>query len=154
MSKKISPFLWFDHEAEEAASYYVKLFKNAKLGTVTRYTAGTPLPEGTVMTVTFTIEDQEFTALNGGPEYKFTPAVSFVVACDSQAEIDHYWDTMIADGGQSQRCGWIKDKFGLSWQIVPRNIGELFSGDREKAARTTAALMKMDKLDVEKLRNA
>jgi predicted 3-demethylubiquinone-9 3-methyltransferase (glyoxalase superfamily) len=152
---KISPFLWFDKEAEEAAKYYVSIFKNSKMGPVTRYSKGTPMPEGTVMTANFVIEGQDFTALNGGPQFKFTEAVSFVVTCETQAEIDYYWDKLTADGGQPSQCGWLKDKFGLSWQIVPAGIGAIFANpDRAKAERATAAMMKMTKLDIEKLRNA
>ena len=152
---KISPFLWFDKEAEEAAKYYVSIFKNSKMGPVTRYSKGTPMPEGTVMTANFVIEGQDFTALNGGPQFKFTEAVSFVVTCETQAEIDYYWDKLTADGGKPSQCGWLKDKFGLSWQIVPAGLGAIFGNpDREKAQRATAALMKMGKLDIEKLRNA
>src|SRR5215475_12168049 len=117
--QKISPFLWFDNQAEEAAKYYVSLFKNSKMGKVTRYGKGTPQPEGTVMTANFVIEGQDFTALNGGPIYKFSPATSFVVACETQAEIDYYWDKILDDGGKAQGCGWISDKFGVTWQIVP-----------------------------------
>jgi predicted 3-demethylubiquinone-9 3-methyltransferase (glyoxalase superfamily) len=152
---KISPFLWFDKEAEEAAKYYVSIFKNSKMGPVTRYSKGTPMPEGTVMTANFVIEGQDFTALNGGPHFKFSEAVSFVVNCETQAEIDYYWDKLTADGGKPSQCGWLKDKFGLSWQVVPAGIGAIFSNPyRAKVERATAAMMKMGKLDIEKLRNA
>ncbi|HXU69756.1 MAG TPA: VOC family protein [Polyangia bacterium] len=153
--QKISPFLWFENQAEEAAKYYVSLFKNSKMGKVTRYPKGTPLPEGSVMTATFVIEGQDFTAMNGGPTYKFTPAISFVVTCETQPEIDHYWDKLLADGGKEMGCGWIADKFGLCWQIVPAGIGDLIANpDKAKAERATAAMLQMTKLDIEKLRNA
>jgi predicted 3-demethylubiquinone-9 3-methyltransferase (glyoxalase superfamily) len=152
---KISPFLWFDMQAEEAAKYYVSLFKNSKMGKISRYPKGTPFPEGTVMTATFTLEGQEFTAMNGGPTYKFTPAISFFVNCETQAEIDLYWDKLLADGGKPMGCGWIADKFGLCWQIVPAGIGDLIGNpDKSKAERATAAMLQMTKLDIEKLRNA
>ncbi|HEY1587407.1 MAG TPA: VOC family protein [Polyangia bacterium] len=153
--QKISPFLWFDTQAEEAAKYYVALFENSKMGKVTYYGKDMPMPEGTVLTATFVIEGQDFTALNGGPHATFTDAVSFSVACETQAEIDHYWETMISDGGKAIQCGWLKDKFGLSWQIVPARISELLAPpDPAKAHRAVQAMMKMTKLDIETLRNA
>src|SRR5215472_5987624 len=157
-SQKITPFLWFDKEAEEAAKLYVSLFKNSAIENVSRYgeagkevTGGTP---GKVMTVTFTLEGQRFTALNGGPLFKFTEAVSFMVGCDSQEEVDHFW-SKLTDGGQESQCGWLKDRFGLSWQIVPRVLFELLADkDRKKAARATAAMLKMKKLNLAELQRA
>ena len=153
--QKISPFLWFDKEAEEAAKYYVSIFKNSKMGVVTRYAKGTPMPEGTVMTATFVIEGQDFTALNGGPQFKFTEAVSFVVHCKGQKEVDHYWDKLLEGGGQTQACGWLKDRYGLSWQIVPNEFFDLMK-DRDPAVRNRVmqAMMGMVKFDVEGLKKA
>ncbi len=157
-NQKITPFLWFDKEAEDAANFYVSLFKNATIESVSRYgeagqeiTGGTP---GKVMTVSFTLEGQRFTALNGGPLFKFTEAVSFMVGCDSQEEVDWFW-SKLTDGGQESQCGWLKDRFGLSWQIVPRVLFELIGDkDRAKAARATEAMLKMKKLDIAELRRA
>jgi len=157
-SQKITPFLWFDKEAEEAAKFYVSLFKNSTIESVSRYgeagqeiTGGTP---GKVMTVGFTLDGQRFTALNGGPLFKFTEAVSFMVGCDSQEEVDWFW-SKLTDGGQESQCGWLKDRFGLSWQIVPRAMFDLI-GDKDpaKAARATVAMLKMKKLDIAELRRA
>ena len=147
----ITPFLWFDGNAEEAVNLYVSLFENAKIGSISRYSDAGPLPKGTVMTVAFTLNNQDFVALNGGPEYKFTPAVSFFVTCQTQDEIDHFWDKLSA-GGEVQRCGWLKDKYGLSWQIVPSVLPELMSG--AKAKRVAEAMFKMKKLDIAKLKAA
>jgi predicted 3-demethylubiquinone-9 3-methyltransferase (glyoxalase superfamily) len=121
--QKITPFLWFDNQAEEAARFYVSLFKNSKIGQVARYGEGGPGPKGQVMTISFELDGVHFTALNGGPIYKFTEAVSLQVDCTDQAEIDELWDKLTADGGQPGPCGWLKDRFGLSWQIVPTNMG-------------------------------
>jgi predicted 3-demethylubiquinone-9 3-methyltransferase (glyoxalase superfamily) len=157
-SQKITPFLWFDKEAEEAAKFYVSIFKSSAIEKVSRYgetgqevTDGTP---GKVMTVTFTLEGQRFTALNGGPLFKFTEAVSFMVGCDSQEEVDTFW-SKLTDGGQESQCGWLKDRYGLSWQIVPRVLFELIGDkDRTKAARATQAMLKMKKLDIAALKRA
>ena len=152
--KKITPFLWFDDKAEEAANFYVSIFKNSKIGKVVRYGEGAPAPKGTVMTVTFELDGQEFYALNGGPHFKFTEAVSFFVNCETQQEVDELWEKLSA-GGKKDRCGWLKDKYGLSWQIVPSILGKLMHGsDPEKSKRVMQAMMKMDKLDIQKLQEA
>ncbi|HEY2745018.1 MAG TPA: VOC family protein [Polyangia bacterium] len=152
---KITPFLWFDTQAEEAANYYVALFRNSKIRQVTRYPTGSPRPEGSVMTVAFSIEGQEFVALNGDRPFELTPAISFFVHCETQADIDRYWDRILADGGKEMACGWITDKFGIAWQIVPADIMQIIGNpDRAKAARAMAAMMTMIKLDADKLRNA
>ena len=149
--QKISPFLWFDSQAEEAAKFYVSVFKNSKMGAVSRYGDGMLLPKGTVMTAAFEIEGQRFTALNGGPDFKFTPAVSFVIDCDTQKEIDHYWDKLTSGGGEEVQCGWVKDKYGLSWQIVPTQLPELVKKSSDKVMH---ALLKMKKLDLAALQKA
>jgi len=158
--QKITPFLWFDSQAEEAAQYYVSIFPNSRVTQSTRYdeaaskAAGRPL--GSVMTVAFELEGQEFVAINGGPHFKFTEAVSFVVNCDSQQEIDGYW-TKLAAGGDpaAQQCGWLKDKYGLSWQVVPARLSEYIGGpDARKSGRAMAALMKMQKIDIAALQAA
>ena len=155
---KITPFLWFDTQAEAAAKFYTSVFKDSKILKVARYgksTEGvTGLPAGTVMTVNFRIAGQEFVALNGGPVFKFNESVSFVVNCATQKEIDYFW-TKLSAGGQKSQCGWLKDKFGLSWQIVPEALGDLVSGkDPAKGNRVMAALLKMTKLDLKKLKQA
>jgi len=153
--QKISPMLWFDNEAEEAAELYVGLFPDSRILEVSRYGEGMPKPAGTAMVVNFEIAGQQFQALNGGPEFPFTEAVSFVVDCADQKEIDHYWDTLTANGGQESQCGWLKDKFGVSWQIVPRVLGELMSGpDKAGAQRATQAMLGMQKLDIQALQDA
>jgi len=150
--KKITPFLWFDNQAEEDVNFYTSIFKNSKPGKITRYGEGGPGPAGTVMSDTFELDGQEFIALNGGPHFKFTPAVSFFVNCETQQEIDELWDKLSA-GGEKGRCGWLTDKYGLSWQIVPSILGSL-PQDPEKSSRMMQALLKMDKLDIAKLRDA
>ena len=151
---KITPFLWFNNQAEEAAKFYTSIFKKSKIGTVTRYGDAGPGPKGTAMTVTFNIEGQEFIALNGGPHFSFTEAISFVVDCKTQAEIDYFWEKLSA-GGQKSRCGWLKDKYGLSWQIVPSGLGELIANKNpEKSKRAMEAMMQMDKLDIDRLQEA
>jgi predicted 3-demethylubiquinone-9 3-methyltransferase (glyoxalase superfamily) len=149
--QKITPFLWFDGHAEEAAKFYVSVFKRSKMGQVSRYGDGMPLPKGTVMTAAFEIEGQPFIALNGGPDFKFTPAVSFVINCDTQKEIDHYWDKLTSGGGEEVQCGWVKDKYGLSWQIVPTQLPELVKKSSDKVMH---ALLKMKKLDLAALERA
>ena len=152
--QKITPFLWFNDNAEEAVNFYTGIFKNSKVGSIPRYGKGMPGPEGSVMTATFTIEGQDFIALNGGPMFKFTEAVSFVVSCENQEEVDMFWEKLSA-GGEKSRCGWLKDKFGLSWQIVPTAFSRLMSGDDpEKKKRVMQAMMTMDKLDIQKLEDA
>jgi len=155
ISQRITPFLWFDNQAEEAAKLYCSIFKNSEMGQIVRYGDVGPGPKGQVMIVTFKIEGQEFTALNGGPRFKFDEAISFVINCETQEEMDYYWDSLTADGGQESQCGWLKDKFGLSWQIVPTIIGELMSDeDPEKAGRVMQAVMQMKKVDLQKLKDA
>lgn len=151
---KITPFLWFDGKAEEAANFYVSLFENAKIGSVSRYGEDTPGTPGTVMTVSFELDGQEFIALNGGPEYTFTPAVSFSIDCKTQAEVDHFWDRL-SDGGREVQCGWLQDKYGLSWQVVPSLLPELLQDDDDdKAHAVMQAMLKMTKLDIAKLQEA
>jgi predicted 3-demethylubiquinone-9 3-methyltransferase (glyoxalase superfamily)/uncharacterized protein YndB with AHSA1/START domain len=151
---KISPFLWFDKEAEEAANHYVSIFKNAKVRSVVRSGDAGPGPKGGVMVVDFEIDGQKFTALNGGPHFKFNESVSFVVDCKDQAEVDYYWERLV-EGGAPGQCGWLKDKFGLSWQIVPRRLTELMSDpDAGKARRATEAMLKMSKIDVGEVERA
>lgn len=151
---KITPFLWFDGQAEEAANYYTSIFKNSKVESVSRYGDAGPLPNGTVMSVTFQLDGQEFMALNGGPEFKFNEAISFFVNCDTQAEVDDLWDKL-TKGGEEVQCGWLKDKFGLSWQIVPKALNEMLQDkDTEKSNRVMAAMLKMKKIDIAALRQA
>jgi predicted 3-demethylubiquinone-9 3-methyltransferase (glyoxalase superfamily) len=152
--QKITPFLWFDDTAEEAMNFYTSVFKDSKVGEVTRYPDSVPSKAGSVLTASFELLGLQFTALNGGPHYKFTEAVSFHVPCESQAEVDYYWDKLGA-GGQIQQCGWLKDKFGLSWQIVPTVLPKLLGHpDREKASRVTQAMFQMKKLDIAQLEAA
>jgi predicted 3-demethylubiquinone-9 3-methyltransferase (glyoxalase superfamily) len=152
--QKISPFLWFDNQAEEAMNFYTSIFKNSKQGSVTRYGEAGPGPKGSVMSATFELEGQEFLVLNGGPHFKFTPAISFFVKCTTQEEVDMYWDKLSA-GGQIQQCGWLQDKFGVSWQIVPTILSELLQDkDPVKARRVMEAMMKMVKLDIKGLKQA
>ena len=153
--QKITPFLWFDDNAEEAVNLYVSIFKNSKINSVSRYGDVGPGQPGKVMTMSFELEGQAFTALNGGPQYKFTEAISLEVNCTTQAEVDELWGKLIADGGEPGRCGWLKDKFGLSWQIVPTAMMELFQGpDPAGSQRAMAAMLKMSKLDLAVLRRA
>jgi predicted 3-demethylubiquinone-9 3-methyltransferase (glyoxalase superfamily) len=151
--QRITPFLWFDNNAEEAMNFYTSIFKNSKPGAVTRCGEHGPGPNGSVLTAKFQLDGLEFVALNGGPMFKFTEAISFVVNCETQAEIDYYWDKLSAGGAESQ-CGWLKDKFGVSWQIVPTALGQLLSGDPAKVSRAMAALLQMKKLDLAKLQTA
>lgn len=152
--KKITPCLWFNNNAEEAVGFYTSVFKNSKKGKITRYGEGAPLPKGTVLTISFQIEGQEFLALNGGPYFKFTEAISFIVNCKTQKEIDYYWEKL-SKGGTKVQCGWLKDKFGLSWQIVPGIINEMMTDkDAEKSSRVMQAILKMKKLNINKLKQA
>jgi predicted 3-demethylubiquinone-9 3-methyltransferase (glyoxalase superfamily) len=152
--QKITPFLWFDANAEEAVNFYVSIFKRSKIGTILRYGEGSRGPKGAVMTITFQIEGQEFMALNGGPTYKFTPAISFMVNCETQEEVDELWEKLSAGGGKVQ-CGWVTDKFGVSWQIVPTALGKLLADkDLVKSKRVMEAMLKMTKLDIAKLKEA
>ena len=152
--QKITPFLWFDGKAEEAMNFYVSVFKNSKVGRVTRYGEAGPGPKGTVMSATFQLDGQEFFALNGGPQYTFTPAISFFVNCETQQEVDELWEKLSA-GGRKDRCGWLQDKYGLSWQIIPSVLGKMLGDkDAEKANRVMQAMFKMDKLDIKRLQEA
>ena len=151
--QKITPFLWFDHQAEEAAKFYVSLFKNSKILNIARYVEGAPMPKGTVMTVDFVLEGESFTALNGGPMFKFTEAISFLVNCESQDEVDILWKKLTSNGGAEGQCGWLKDKYGLSWQIIPTALGQMLSDpDPEKAQKVMSAMLKMKKIDVDAIR--
>jgi predicted 3-demethylubiquinone-9 3-methyltransferase (glyoxalase superfamily) len=151
---KITPFLWFDDKAEEAMNFYVSIFKNSKIVNVSRYGKGAPYPEGTLFTATFQLDGQEFTALNAGPEFTFTEAISFFVNCETQQEVDDFWEKL-SEGGEKGRCGWLKDRYGLSWQIVPSILGELL-GDKDavKAKRVMDAMLQMDKIDTKILKQA
>jgi len=152
--KPITPFLWFDDQAEEAALFYTSIFANSRVGNITRYGEAGPGSSGTVMTVSFEINGMEFVALNGGPVFSFSPAISFVVNCESQEEVDEYWEKLL-EGGKEQQCGWLTDKFGVTWQIVPVELYDLVNGpDPAGAIRATEAMLKMVKLDVEVLRAA
>jgi predicted 3-demethylubiquinone-9 3-methyltransferase (glyoxalase superfamily) len=151
---KITPCMWFDTEGEEAATFYTSVFKNSRILSVARYGEAGPRPAGSVMIVRFELDGQEFSALNGGPQFTFDEAVSFQVSCDSQAETDYYWD-QLTEGGEESQCGWLKDKFGVSWQVVPTEIIELLSDpDPEKAQRATAAVLQMRKLDIAAVQRA
>ena len=151
--QKITPFLWFDHQAEEAVNFYISIFHNAKILGISRYGAEGPGPEGSVMTVSFELNGQEFVALNGGPRFKFTEAVSFVINCDSQEEIDTFWSKLTANGGEESCCGWLTDRYGLSWQVVPTALGQMMS-DPSTAGKVMSALLKMKKLDIKTLQEA
>jgi predicted 3-demethylubiquinone-9 3-methyltransferase (glyoxalase superfamily) len=156
-TQKMTICLWFDKQGEEAANFYTSVFKNSSIGNISRYGKQGfefhGMPEGTALVVPFKLNDMNFSALNGGPRFTFNESVSVVVSCETQEEIDHHWNNLTADGGQESQCGWLKDKFGVSWQIVPSMLGELMSNP-EKAARVTAAFMQMKKLDIDKLKNA
>ncbi len=151
---KITPFLWFDNQAEEAMNFYVSLFKNSKVVNVSRYGEGAPVPAGTVMSATFELDGQTIMALNGGPQFKFTEAISFFVDCENQAEVDHFWNKL-CEGGEPGPCGWLKDKFGLSWQVIPKQLGQLLGDpDPDKSRRAMEAMLKMSKIDVAALQQA
>jgi predicted 3-demethylubiquinone-9 3-methyltransferase (glyoxalase superfamily) len=152
---KIKPFLWFEHQAEEAAKFYTSIFRNSKVGRIARYPAGSPGPAGSVMTVEFTLEGQDFIALNGGPQFKFNEAISFSVECESQEEIDYYWERLLAGGGKPVQCGWLTDRYGLSWQVNPTMLADVFAGaDAKRAERVMQAMLDMVKLDIRKLKEA
>jgi predicted 3-demethylubiquinone-9 3-methyltransferase (glyoxalase superfamily) len=152
--QKIKPFLWFDTQAEEAANFYVSIFKNSKILSVARYGDAGPGPKGSAMTVSFELDGQEFVGLNGGPHFKFTEAISFAVVCKSQEEVDDLW-RKLTEGGQEVQCGWLKDKFGLSWQITPEILPKLLSDpDPQKSSRVMQAMMKMEKIDIAALQRA
>ena len=151
---KINPFLWFDTQAEDAVKFYASVFKNSKIGTISRYGDAGPGPKGSVMTASINIEGIEFVALNAGPLFKFNESISFVIKCEDQAEVDYYWEKLTA-GGEESMCGWLKDKFGLSWQVTPVRLIELVSNkDPEKANRAMQAMMKMRKIDIETIEKA
>jgi predicted 3-demethylubiquinone-9 3-methyltransferase (glyoxalase superfamily) len=154
MQQKIIPNLWFDTEAEEAAGFYVSVFKNSRIVNVARYTEAGPRPAGTVMTVEFELDGQRFVGINGGPQFTFDEAVSFQITCEGQDEVDYYWERL-SEGGEEAQCGWLKDRYGLSWQVVPTGMEELFADpDPERARRAMEAMLKMSKLDVAALRSA
>jgi|SRR5215469_6302039 len=151
---KITPFLWFDTQAEEAAKFYTSVFKNSKITAVARFPEGSPGPAGSVMTVDFELDGQRFTALNAGPLFKFTEAISFVVRCETQEQVDEYWEKLL-EGGQESQCGWLKDKFGLSWQITPDALIEMLQDkDAEKSKRVMQAMLQMRKIDIGALKRA
>ena len=153
--QKIKTFLWFDDNAEEAVNFYVSIFKNSKVLEVVRYGEAGPGPKGSVMTCTFRVEGQEFIALNGGPHFKFTEAISLFVTCETQAEVDELWEKLIAGGGAPSQCGWLKDRFGLSWQIIPSALMELMADkDPENSKRVMQAMLKMGKIDIRALKKA
>jgi predicted 3-demethylubiquinone-9 3-methyltransferase (glyoxalase superfamily) len=152
--QKITPFLWYDGNAEEAVNFYVSIFKNSKVVSMARYGDAGPGPKGSVMTAAFQLNGQDFVALNGGPQYKFTPAISFVVNCESQQEVDDLWEKL-AEGGRKDCCGWLQDKFGVSWQIVPTVLSKLLQDkDPENSKRVMQAMLQMDKMDIDKLQQA
>ena len=157
--QKIMPFLWFDNQAEEAAKFYTSVFKNSKIGRILRYdevsAKAAGRPAGSVLTVEFEIEGQKFTALNGGPQFKFNESVSFVVNCKTQEEVDYFWEKLTSDGGQESECGWLKDKFGLSWQVTPTVLIDMLNDkDPKKAGRVMKAMMQMQKIEINKLKAA
>ena len=155
LKQKITTFLWFDNNAEEAANFYVSVFKNSRILETSHYTEVGPGPKGSVMTVSFELDGQQFTALNGGPTFKFTEAISLVVNCTSQEEVDYYWNKLSADGGNEVECGWVKDKYGLSWQIVPEKLMQFLTEDDPALVnRVMQAMMQMKKLDIKKLEQA
>jgi predicted 3-demethylubiquinone-9 3-methyltransferase (glyoxalase superfamily) len=149
----ITPFLWFNDNAEEAMNFYVSIFKNAKVGNVSRYGDAGSGAKGSVMSATFQLDGQDFMALNGGPQYKFTPAISLFVSCETQEEVDELWEKLSAGGGKPGRCGWLQDKFGLSWQIIPNALPRLLS-DPARSQRVMNAMLQMDKIDVRQLQEA
>lgn len=152
--QKITPFLWFDNQAEEAANFYVSIFKNSKILSISRYGEAGPGPKGSAMTAVFQLDGEEFIALNGGPQFKFTEAISFVVNCETQQEVDEFWEKLSKDGEES-RCGWLKDKYGLSWQIVPTILGKLMTDhDPQKSKRVMEAMLKMKKIVIDDLKRA
>ena len=154
MIQKIKPFLWFDNQAEDAANFYRSIFKDSKILKIARYPEGSPAPAGSVMVVSFQIEGQEFMALNAGPLFKFTEAISFLIACETQEEVDHYWNKLLA-GGQESQCGWLKDKYGLSWQVTPTILSELLAEkDHKKAQQVMKTMLQMKKIDIATLKRA
>jgi len=155
LAQKITPMLWFNDNAEEAVNFYTSLFPNSKILSIERYGEAGPGPEGSVMTASFQLAGQQFVALNGGPHFKFTEAISWVIYCDSQEEVDHYWEKLTANGGEESQCGWLKDKYGLSWQVTPTILGKLMADkDPEKTKRVMETMLQMDKLDINRLQQA
>jgi len=154
MQQKITPNLWFDTEAEEAAKFYTSVFEDSRIVEVSHYPENSPGPAGSVMTVEWELNGQRFVGINGGPQFKFDEAVSFMISCEDQDEVDYYWEKL-TDGGEESQCGWLKDRYGLSWQVVPKGMGELFSdSDPERAQRAMQAMLKMRKLDINEMRAA
>jgi predicted 3-demethylubiquinone-9 3-methyltransferase (glyoxalase superfamily) len=152
--QRITPFLWFDGKAEEAMNFYVSIFKNSKVVSVTRYGAAGPGPKGTVMSATFQLDGQQFFALNGGPQFTFSPAISLFVNCETQQEVDELWEKL-SEGGKKERCGWLKDQYGLSWQVIPSALGKMLQDkDPAKADRVMKAMLQMDKIDIKRLQQA
>ena len=152
--QKITPCLWFNNNAEEAVKFYTSIFKNSKIGAIARYGEAGPGPKGTVMVATFQLDGQEFLALNGGPQFTFSPAISFLVNCEAQEEVDELWEKL-SEGGEKQRCGWLKDKYGVSWQIVPTALGKMMQDkDAEKSQRVMKAMLQMTKIDIGGLKRA
>ena len=156
--QKITPFLWYDNNAEEAAKFYLTVFENSRINKTTRYddesSKAAGRPAGSVMTIEFELDGQKFVAINGGPHFKFTEAVSFVIDCESQEKVDYFWEKLSGGGGQESQCGWLRDKFGLSWQIVPTTLSELFQGNPESSKRVMHAMLQMKKLDINVLKQA
>lgn len=154
MIQKITPFFWFNNQAEEATNFYVSIFRNSTLDSVVHYGDGAPVPKGTVMSTTFTLDGQQFMALNGGPAFQFTPAISLFVTCDTQEEVDYFW-IKLTEGGSAGKCGWLTDKYGISWQIIPKQLGELLNDpDPAKSKKTMDAMLTMSKIDIPGLRRA
>lgn len=152
--QKITPFLWFDGKAEEAAKFYTSIFKNSKIGRISRYGEAGPGPKGAAMSATFELDGQEFIALNGGPQFTFSPAISFFVNCETQEEVDEIWEKL-CEGGKKNRCGWLQDKFGVSWQVIPTALGKLMSDpDPQKSGRVMKAMLQMEKIDIRSLEQA
>ena len=156
--QKITPFLWYDNNAEEAAKFYLTVFDNSRINQTTRYddesSKAAGRPAGSVMTIEFELDGQKFVAINGGPHFKFTEAVSFVIDCENQEKVDYFWEKLSGGGGQESQCGWLKDKFGLSWQVVPTILNELFQGSPESSKRVMHAMLQMKKLDINVLKQA
>jgi predicted 3-demethylubiquinone-9 3-methyltransferase (glyoxalase superfamily) len=153
--EKVTPFLWFDNNAEEAMNFYTTVFQDAEIVETHRYGEGGPAPAGTVMTGTMRIHGQEIMVLNGGPAFRFNESFSLFVSCEDQAEVDYFWDRLTADGGEESMCGWLKDRFGLSWQIIPKQLGEMLGDpDPERAGRAMEAMLQMRKIDIGRLRAA
>lgn len=152
--QKITPFLWFDGKAEEAMNFYTSIFKNSKTGSITRYGEGAPVPAGAIISASFQLDGQDFIALNGGPMFTFSPAISLFVNCETQEEVDELWEKL-SEGGEKQRCGWLKDKYGVSWQIIPSALGEMLQDkDAEKSKKVMKAMLQMDKIDIKSLKQA